>query len=63
MCTVLFYAIDMDVVSLFENLSFLFLSILNLYLYCIDILYQLKCIYIVYLFFFDFIPFQFESWK
>jgi hypothetical protein len=35
-----FYAINMDVVSLFTYSSFLFLA--NLDLYCIDVLYQFE---------------------
>ena len=38
--TLPFYAINMDVVSLFTNSSFLFLA--NLNLYCIDVLYQFE---------------------
>jgi len=38
--TLPFYAINMDVVSLFTDLSFSFLP--NLDLYCIDVLYQFK---------------------
>ena len=41
-----FYAINMDVVSLFTDSSFLFLAILNLY--CIDVLYQFEWMNIVY---------------
>jgi len=44
--TLLFYAINMDVVSLFTDSSFLFL--VNLNLYCIDVLYQFELMYIVY---------------
>jgi len=36
-CTLSFYVINMDVVSLFVDSSFLFLATLNLY--CIDVLY------------------------
>jgi len=39
-CTLLFYAINMDVVSLFTDSSFLFLA--NLDLYCIDVFYQFE---------------------
>jgi len=39
-CTLPFYAINMDVVSLFTDLSFLFLA--NLDLYCIDVLSQFE---------------------
>jgi len=35
-----FYAINMDVVSLFTDSTFLFLA--NLDLYCIDVLYQFE---------------------
>jgi len=35
-----FYAIIMDVVSMFTDSSFLFLATLNLY--CIDVLYKLE---------------------
>jgi len=38
--TLSFYAINMDVVSLFTDSSFLFLA--NLDLYCIDVLHQFK---------------------
>ncbi|AES87136.1 transmembrane protein, putative [Medicago truncatula] len=38
--TLPFYAINMDVVSLFTDSSFLFLA--NLNLYCIDVLYQFE---------------------
>jgi len=38
--TLPFYAINMDVVSLFTDSSFLFLT--NLDLYCIDVLYQFE---------------------
>jgi len=38
--TLPFYAINMDVVSLFTCSSFLFLA--NLDLYCIDVLYQFE---------------------
>jgi len=38
--TLPFYAINMDVVSLFTDSSFLFLA--NLDLYCIDVLYQFE---------------------
>jgi len=38
--TLLFYAINTDVVSLFADSSFLFLA--NLDLYCIDVLYQFE---------------------
>jgi len=38
--TLPFYAINMDVVSLFIDSSFLFLA--NLDLYCIDVLYQFE---------------------
>ncbi|RHN59280.1 hypothetical protein MtrunA17_Chr4g0011531 [Medicago truncatula] len=38
--TLLFYAINMDIVSLFTNSSFLFLA--NLDLYCINVLYQFE---------------------
>jgi len=38
--TFLFYAINMDVVSLFIDSFFLFLA--NLDLYCIDVLYQFE---------------------
>ncbi|AET05340.1 transmembrane protein, putative [Medicago truncatula] len=38
--TLPFYAINMDVVSLFTDSSFLFL--VNLNLYCIDLLYQFE---------------------
>jgi len=38
--TLPFYAVNMDVVSLFTDSSFLFLA--NLDLYCIDVLYQFK---------------------
>jgi len=38
--TLLFYAINMDVVSLFTDSSFLFLA--NLNLYCIDVLCQFE---------------------
>jgi len=37
-CTLLFYAINMDAVSLFTDSSFLFFA--NLDLYCINVLYQ-----------------------
>jgi len=37
-CTLSFYAINMNVVSLFTNSSFLFLA----NLYCIDVLYQFE---------------------
>jgi len=40
MGTLLFYAINIDVVSLFTDSSFLFLA--NLDLYCIDVLYQFE---------------------
>jgi hypothetical protein len=40
LCKFLFYAIDMDTVSLFADLSFLFLTIMNLY--CIDPLYPFE---------------------
>jgi len=39
-CIMLFYAINMDVVSLFADSSFLFLVALNLY--CIDAPYQFE---------------------
>jgi len=39
-CTLPFYVINMDVVSLFTDLSFLFLA--NLDLYCIDVLSQFE---------------------
>ncbi|AES94013.1 transmembrane protein, putative [Medicago truncatula] len=39
-CILPFYAINMDVVSLFTYSSFLFLR--NLDLYCIDVLYQFE---------------------
>jgi hypothetical protein len=39
-CILPFYAINMDVVSLFIDSSFLFLA--NLDLYCIDVLYQFE---------------------
>jgi len=39
-CTLLFYAINMDDVSLFTDSSFLFL--VNLDLYCIDVLHQFE---------------------
>jgi len=45
-CTLSFYAINMDDVSLFTYSSFLFLA--NLDLYCIDILYQFKWMNIIY---------------
>ena len=45
-CTMLFYAINMDVVNLFTNSSLLFLTTLNLY--CINILSQPKKINIFY---------------
>jgi len=38
--TLSFYAINMDDVSMFADLSFLFLAALDLY--CIDVLYQFK---------------------
>ncbi|AES73497.1 transmembrane protein, putative [Medicago truncatula] len=38
--TLLFYAINMDDVSLFTDSCFLFLA--NLELYCIDVLYQFE---------------------
>jgi len=38
--TMSFYAINVDVVSLFKDSSFLFLT--NLDLYCIDVLYKFK---------------------
>jgi len=38
LCTLSFYAINMDVVSLSTDLSFLFLA----NLYCIDVLYQFE---------------------
>jgi len=38
LCTLPFYAINMDVVSLFTDLSFLFLA----NLYCIDVPYQFE---------------------
>ena len=41
-----FYAINMDVVSLFTDSSFLFFE--NLNLYCIDVLYQFEWMNIVY---------------
>jgi len=44
--TLLFYAINTDVVSLFADSSFLFLA--NLDLYCIDVLYQFEWMNIVY---------------
>ena len=44
--TLPFYAINMDVVSLFTDSSFLFLA--NLDLYFIDVLYQFKWMNIVY---------------
>jgi len=40
MSTLPFYAINMDDVSLFTDLSFSFLA--NLDLYCIDVLYQFE---------------------
>jgi len=45
-CTLPFYAINMDVLSLFTDLSFLFLA--NLDLYCINVLHQFKWMNIVY---------------
>jgi len=45
-CTLPFYAINMDVVSLFTDSSFLFLA--NLDLYYIDVLYQFELMNIVY---------------
>ena len=39
-CTLTFYAINMDAVSLFTDSSFLIFA--NLNLYCIDVLYQFK---------------------
>jgi len=47
-CTLPFYVINMDVVSLFTDSSFLFLA--NLDLYCINVLYQFKWMNIVYFF-------------
>jgi len=44
--TLTFYAINMDVVSLFTESSFLFLA--NLDLYCIDVLYQFELMNIFY---------------
>jgi len=44
--TLTFYAINMDVVSLFTDSSFLFLA--NLNLHCIDVLYQFEWINVVY---------------
>ena len=44
--TLPFYAINMDVVSLFTDLSFLFLA--NSDLYCIDVLHQFEWMNIVY---------------
>jgi len=46
--TLPFHAINMDVVSLFTNSSFLFLA--NLDLYCINVLYQFEWMSIVYFF-------------
>jgi len=43
-CTLPFYAINMDVVSLFTDSSFLFLA----NLYCIDVLHQFEWMNIVY---------------
>ena len=45
-CTLPFYAINMDAVNLFTDSSFLFLA--NLNLYCIDVLYQFEWMNIVY---------------
>jgi len=44
--TLPFYAINMDVVSLFTDSSFLFLA--NLNLYCINVLHQFEWVNIVY---------------
>jgi hypothetical protein len=44
--TSMFYAINMDAVSLFTDSSFLFLA--NMDLYCIDVLYQFEWMNIVY---------------
>jgi len=46
-CTLSFYAINMDVVNLFTYSSCLFLA--NLDLYCIDVLYQFECEYRLFL--------------
>jgi hypothetical protein len=45
-CNLSFYTIYMDVVSLFADLSFLFLAIMNLY--CIDVLYPFEWMNIFY---------------
>jgi len=45
-CTLPFYAINMDVVCLFTDSFFLFLA--NLNLYCIDVIYQFEWMNIVY---------------
>jgi len=45
-CTLLFYAINMDVVSLFTDSSFLFLT--NLDLYYIDVLHQFERISFIF---------------
>ena len=45
-CNLPFYAINMDTVSLFANLSFLFLAIMNLYY--IDVLFLFEWMNIVY---------------
>jgi hypothetical protein len=46
-CNLLFYAINIDSVSLFEKSLFLFLAILNLY--CMNVFYQFGSMDIVYL--------------
>jgi hypothetical protein len=46
-CNLLFYAINIDIVSLFEKSLFLFLAIL--YLYCVNVFYQFGSMDIVYL--------------
>jgi hypothetical protein len=46
LCNLLFYAINTDIVSLFANLSFLFLAIFNLN--CINLLQQFELMNIVY---------------
>ena len=45
-CNLPFYAINMDTVSLFADLSFLFLAIMSLY--CIDVLYLFECTNIIF---------------
>jgi hypothetical protein len=46
MCNLPFYAINMDTVSLFADLSFLFLAIMNLYY--IDVLFLFELMNIIY---------------